>query len=121
MRSGSPFQPTPKGPGIFPPGSAAIGSHVPSGMHFANRHCPDENLLRQNWFDLTMNRSRPGNSNVSGPFFVTLVKDGSAQGLCRQRINASSAGWVRVSRTRPRHGNTTTDMGKACRFDQRDF
>lgn len=48
----------PVGPGIFPPGSVAIGSHVPSGMHFANRHCPDENLLRQNCFHLTMNRSR---------------------------------------------------------------
>ncbi|MBY5612600.1 hypothetical protein HFO32_31800 [Rhizobium leguminosarum] len=38
----------PEGPGIFPPGSKAIGSHVPWGMPFANRLCPDENLLRQN-------------------------------------------------------------------------
>ncbi|MGM4910331.1 hypothetical protein [Rhizobiales bacterium] len=36
------------GPGIFPPGSKAIGSDVPRGMPFANRLCPDENLLRQN-------------------------------------------------------------------------
>ncbi|MBY5811911.1 hypothetical protein HFO12_21525 [Rhizobium leguminosarum] len=36
------------GPGIFPPGSKAIGSDVPWGMPFANRLCPDENLLRQN-------------------------------------------------------------------------
>ncbi|TAT79560.1 hypothetical protein ELI54_15700 [Rhizobium ruizarguesonis] len=36
------------GPGIFPPGSEAIGSDVPRGMPFANRLCPDENLLRQN-------------------------------------------------------------------------
>ncbi|NKK74875.1 hypothetical protein GFM13_32150 [Rhizobium leguminosarum bv. viciae] len=36
------------GPGIFPPGSKAIGSHVSWGMPFANRLCPDENLLRQN-------------------------------------------------------------------------
>jgi len=36
------------GPGIFPPGSEAIGSDVPWGMPFANRLCPDENLLRQN-------------------------------------------------------------------------
>jgi hypothetical protein len=36
------------GPGIFPPGSKAIGSDVPGGMPFANRLCPDENLLRQN-------------------------------------------------------------------------
>ncbi|MBB3391153.1 hypothetical protein FHT82_003925 [Rhizobium sp. BK275] len=36
------------GPGIFPPGSEAIGSDVPGGMPFANRFCPDENLLRQN-------------------------------------------------------------------------
>ncbi|RWX27083.1 hypothetical protein EHI47_22600 [Rhizobium leguminosarum] len=35
------------GPGIFPPGSKAIGSDVPGGMPFANRLCPDENLLRQ--------------------------------------------------------------------------
>ncbi len=55
----------PEGPGIFPPGSAVIGSHVPGGMHFANRHCPDENLLRQNWFHLTMNRS-----NVAGQVFL---------------------------------------------------
>ncbi|MGO6769202.1 hypothetical protein ACCT08_29575, partial [Rhizobium johnstonii] len=38
----------PEGPGIFPPGSKAIGSDVPGGMPFANRLCPDENLLRQN-------------------------------------------------------------------------
>ncbi|WP_207092463.1 hypothetical protein, partial [Rhizobium leguminosarum] len=38
----------PEGPGIFPPGSKAIGSDVPRGMPFANRLCPDENLLRQN-------------------------------------------------------------------------
>jgi hypothetical protein len=38
----------PEGPGIFPPGSKAIGSTVPLGMLFANRLCPDENLLRQN-------------------------------------------------------------------------
>jgi hypothetical protein len=43
---------------MFPPGSVAIGSHVPAGMRFANRHCPDENLLRQNWFHSTMNRFR---------------------------------------------------------------
>jgi hypothetical protein len=36
------------GSGIFPPGSKAIGSNVPAGMLFANRLCPDENLLRQN-------------------------------------------------------------------------
>ncbi|NTJ44749.1 hypothetical protein G6L28_19335 [Agrobacterium larrymoorei] len=36
----------PGGPGIFPPGSKAIGSTVPSGMPFANRLCPVENLLR---------------------------------------------------------------------------
>ncbi|NEK56115.1 hypothetical protein GUK36_43620, partial [Rhizobium leguminosarum] len=36
------------GPGIFPPGSEAIGSDVPRGMPFANRLCPDKNLLRQN-------------------------------------------------------------------------
>ncbi|AGS21135.1 hypothetical protein REMIM1_CH01301 [Rhizobium etli bv. mimosae str. Mim1] len=36
------------GPGIFPPGSEAIGSDVPWGMPVANRLCPDENLLRQN-------------------------------------------------------------------------
>ncbi|MBX5212712.1 MULTISPECIES: hypothetical protein [unclassified Rhizobium] len=36
------------GPGMFPPGSEAIGSDVPWGMPFANRLCPDENLLRQN-------------------------------------------------------------------------
>ncbi|WP_338050325.1 hypothetical protein [Rhizobium mesosinicum] len=36
------------GPGIFPPGSEAIGSDVPWGMPFANRFCPDETLLRQN-------------------------------------------------------------------------
>ena len=35
-------------PGIFPPGSKAIGSTVPLGMPFANRLCPDDNLLRQN-------------------------------------------------------------------------
>ncbi|TAU85972.1 hypothetical protein ELI07_22810 [Rhizobium leguminosarum] len=38
----------PEGPGIFPPGSKAIGSDVPWGMPVANRLCPDENLLRQN-------------------------------------------------------------------------
>ncbi|MGO7019541.1 hypothetical protein [Rhizobium leguminosarum] len=38
----------PEGPGIFPPGSEAIGLVVPRGMPFANRLCPDENLLRQN-------------------------------------------------------------------------
>ncbi|RUM21595.1 hypothetical protein EFD56_03700 [Rhizobium phaseoli] len=38
----------PEGPGIFPPGSEAIGSDVPGGMPVANRLCPDENLLRQN-------------------------------------------------------------------------
>jgi hypothetical protein len=38
----------PEGPGIFPPGSKAIGSDVPTGMPFANRLRPDENLLRQN-------------------------------------------------------------------------
>ncbi|ANM16117.1 hypothetical protein AMK06_CH01183 [Rhizobium sp. N541] len=38
----------PEGPGIFPPGSEAIGSDVPRGMPIANRLCPDENLLRQN-------------------------------------------------------------------------
>ncbi|MGZ2478279.1 hypothetical protein [Sinorhizobium medicae] len=38
----------PEGPGIFPLGSAAIVSAVPSGTAFANRRCPDENLLRQN-------------------------------------------------------------------------
>jgi len=47
-RSGGPFQPTPQGPGIFSPGSKAIGSTVPGGMPFANRLCPVENLLRQN-------------------------------------------------------------------------
>ncbi len=36
------------GPGIFPPGSEAIGSDVPWGMPFAHRLCPVENLLRQN-------------------------------------------------------------------------
>ncbi|MBX4907971.1 hypothetical protein HJA82_11335 [Rhizobium bangladeshense] len=36
------------GPGMFPPGSKAIGSDVPGGMPVANRLCPDENLLRQN-------------------------------------------------------------------------
>ncbi|EPE93856.1 hypothetical protein [Rhizobium grahamii] len=36
------------GPGIFPPGSEAIGSAVRWGMPFANRLCPVENLLRQN-------------------------------------------------------------------------
>ncbi|PDT05937.1 hypothetical protein CO666_04925 [Rhizobium chutanense] len=36
------------GPGIFPPGSEAIGSDVPRGMPVANRLCPDENLRRQN-------------------------------------------------------------------------
>ncbi|TCA30502.1 hypothetical protein E0H70_15665 [Rhizobium leguminosarum bv. viciae] len=36
------------GPGIFPPGSQAIGSNIPTGMPFADRLCPDENLLRQN-------------------------------------------------------------------------
>ncbi|NEJ24041.1 hypothetical protein GR247_28360 [Rhizobium leguminosarum] len=35
-------------PGIFAPKSEAIGSDVPKGMPFANRLCPDENLLRQN-------------------------------------------------------------------------
>jgi len=29
-------------------GAEAIGSDVPKGMPFANRLCPDENLLRQN-------------------------------------------------------------------------
>ncbi|ARQ11937.1 hypothetical protein NXC12_CH03985 [Rhizobium etli] len=38
----------PERPGIFPPGSEAIGSNVPGGMPIANRLCPDENLLRQN-------------------------------------------------------------------------
>ncbi|MBY3064150.1 hypothetical protein HFO74_12000 [Rhizobium laguerreae] len=38
----------PEGPGIFAPGSKAIGSDVPRGMPVANRLCPDENLLRQN-------------------------------------------------------------------------
>ncbi|WP_207064587.1 hypothetical protein, partial [Rhizobium ruizarguesonis] len=38
----------PEGPGIFPPGSKAIVSDVPGGMPFANRLCPDENLLQQN-------------------------------------------------------------------------
>ncbi|PDT11453.1 hypothetical protein CO655_07500 [Rhizobium sp. M1] len=38
----------PGGPGMFPPGSEAIGSDVPWGMPVANRLCPDENLLRQN-------------------------------------------------------------------------
>ncbi|MCG5476482.1 MAG: hypothetical protein KK476_16500, partial [Sinorhizobium fredii] len=38
----------PEGPGIFPPGSDAIASAVPSGTTFDNRLCPDENLLRQN-------------------------------------------------------------------------
>nr|WP_064811173.1 MULTISPECIES: hypothetical protein [Rhizobium] len=38
----------PEGPGIFPPGSEAIGSDIPWGMPVANRLCPDENLLRQN-------------------------------------------------------------------------
>jgi len=52
-----PVSANPQGPGIFPPGSAAIGSHVPGGMRFANRHCPNENLLRQNCFHSRMNRS----------------------------------------------------------------
>ncbi|PDS54606.1 hypothetical protein CO653_31530 [Rhizobium anhuiense] len=38
----------PEGPGIFAPGSEAIGSDVPWGMPVANRLCPDKNLLRQN-------------------------------------------------------------------------
>ncbi|MGO6816933.1 hypothetical protein ACCS67_18895 [Rhizobium brockwellii] len=38
----------PEGPGIFPPGSQAIGSNVPTGMPVADRLCPDKNLLRQN-------------------------------------------------------------------------
>jgi hypothetical protein len=42
------LSPQPEGPGIFPPGSEAIGSDVPGGMPFANRLCPNENLLRQN-------------------------------------------------------------------------
>ncbi|NKL66121.1 hypothetical protein ELH27_31460 (plasmid) [Rhizobium leguminosarum] len=36
------------GPGIFPPGSEAIGSDVPRGMPIATCLRPDENLLRQN-------------------------------------------------------------------------
>ncbi|MBB3411575.1 hypothetical protein FHT87_005528 [Rhizobium sp. BK316] len=36
------------GPGIFPPGSKAIGSDIPRGMPFSISLCPDENLLRQN-------------------------------------------------------------------------
>ncbi|WP_370040478.1 hypothetical protein [Sinorhizobium fredii] len=43
-----PASATPEGPGIFPPGSEAIASAVPSGTTFDNRLCPDENLLRQN-------------------------------------------------------------------------
>ncbi|PCK81517.1 hypothetical protein CPT34_08295 [Rhizobium sophoriradicis] len=37
-----------KGPGMFPPGSEAIGLGVPRGMAVANRLCPDKNLVRQN-------------------------------------------------------------------------
>jgi len=47
----------PEGPGIFPPGSAAIVSPIPQGMCSADRRCPDENLLRQNCFHLKMNGS----------------------------------------------------------------
>ncbi|MBY5640060.1 hypothetical protein HFO46_00635 [Rhizobium leguminosarum] len=44
-----PVSANPKGrAGIFAPGSEAIGSDVPKGMPFANRLCPDENLIRQN-------------------------------------------------------------------------
>ncbi|MBX5000362.1 hypothetical protein HJB52_13870 [Rhizobium lentis] len=43
-----PVSAKPEGPGIFSPGSKAIGSDVPWGMPVANRLCPDENLLRQN-------------------------------------------------------------------------
>ena len=34
-------------PGIFPPGSEAIGSDMPKAMPIADRLRPDENLLRQ--------------------------------------------------------------------------
>ncbi len=64
----------PEGPGIFPPGSAAIGSHIHPGMHIADRHCPDENLLRQNCFHLKMNGSirKEGPAKLAGPSMQTI-------------------------------------------------
>jgi hypothetical protein len=47
-RSGGPDQPTPKGPGIFPPVPAAMVSAVPMGTTLVHRLDPDENLSRQN-------------------------------------------------------------------------
>ncbi|RWX03988.1 hypothetical protein EHI45_33600 [Rhizobium leguminosarum] len=46
-RSISPFQPTRRA-GHLCVRAEAIGLDVPRGMPFANRLCPDENLLRQN-------------------------------------------------------------------------
>ncbi len=48
----------PEGPGIFPPVPAAPVSAVPKGTTLARRLGPDENLLRQNCFHLTMKRSK---------------------------------------------------------------
>ncbi|MBY5772948.1 hypothetical protein [Rhizobium leguminosarum] len=42
-----PVSANPKGRASFAR-TKAIGSDVPRGMPFANRLCPDENLLRQN-------------------------------------------------------------------------
>nr|WP_223217227.1 hypothetical protein [Rhizobium cauense] len=43
-----PVSANPKGRASFRQDQKAIGSDVPRGMPFANRLCPDENLLRQN-------------------------------------------------------------------------
>ena len=48
----------PEGPGIFPPGSEAIGSAVHLGTTFANRLGPDENLLRQYQFHFNARGSK---------------------------------------------------------------
>ena len=43
-----PVSANPEGAGHLSAMTEAIGSDVPRGMPFANRLCPDENLLRQN-------------------------------------------------------------------------
>jgi X-X-X-Leu-X-X-Gly heptad repeat protein len=67
-----------------------IGSHRHLSMHVADRHCPDENLLRQNCFHLKMNGSKaPARVGVtSGP----AVASGSAalQGGTGQLVEAET-------------------------------
>ena len=103
------------GPGIFPPGSVAIGSHIRCGMRLTDRHCPDENLLRQNCFHLKMNgskaachslrRSRQARSGYRrGP--DRRIRAGRKRRPCRPAGSSSA-----LRRSRPRHNSPRRSSG----------